>query len=426
MPTNPSLVCVQRLTAAALRLEEDVDPGPLPGSEGARSFDGVQAADLVRAALRHRVTDVLHAQTEALGMAGHFGDGLVQWLAQDHAATARGVAVQLLELSRVLGAFEEAGIEVLSLKGPALAMQSAGSSAARGYGDLDLFVAPASVEAARAVLLDQGWAPRTFGSAPPGTWAWRHLLRTFNEIAFDGRASSVDLHWRLDPTPGALPDFADAWSRRDLVEVGGLLGDPITVPTLSPRDAFVHSCWHAAKDEWKWLRSLVDVHRLARQPAVWADWPDTRGGFATRPVRNTLAVTDHLLGLPAAVPDDLRGPGRTGRVIRRAESRQLHEPRAAHPLPGGPERARPPPPPGRRTPAERRRTGVVGGRDPRPVRGRHRGPGRLDRGTQARAEAGRLAAVPVRPLGLATSAYAGKGGVDGGSASSVPSKEALT
>jgi hypothetical protein len=293
---------------------------------------GVPAADLIGAALRHRVTEVLHAHAEALGLAETFGGTLVEWLAQDHGTTARGVAVQLLELDRVLAALDQRGVPVLVVKGPALAVQSAGSSVARGYGDIDLFVAPTSVEDARAVLLEQGWEPRTFGSAPPGTWAWRHLLRTFNEIAFDGRASSVDLHWRLDPTPGALPDFADAWSRRELVPVDGLPG-MVAIPTLGPHDAFVHSCWHAAKDEWRWLRSLVDVHRLARQHAVWAGWTGPRSDLATRPVRNTLAVTEGLLGLPAAVPEEFRTHRRTGLQVRRARSRQVHEPRPDHPMP---------------------------------------------------------------------------------------------
>jgi hypothetical protein len=338
--TAASAQCVQRLTAAALRLEAGEDPGRLLGPGGPARSTGVPAADLARAALRHRVTGVLHAHAEDLGLALAFGDGLVEWLEQDHATTARGVAVQLLELGRALSALEERGIPVLALKGPALAVQTAGSVLARGYGDLDLFVAPGSVEAARAVLLEQGWHPRTFGSAPPGTWAWRHLLRTFNEIAFDGRASSVDLHWRLDPTPGALPHFADAWARRDLVPVDGLPGPagtptpvPTLVPALGPRDAFVHSCWHAAKDEWKWLRSLVDVHRLARRPEVWADWTEVRSDLDTRPVRNTLAVTEHLLGLPAAVPEELRTQRPSASLVHRADAWQLRDPRSGHPLP---------------------------------------------------------------------------------------------
>jgi hypothetical protein len=324
-PTHAAIACVQQLAAAALRLEAGEELGPVadPGRRG--PFVGVSGDDLVAAAVRHRVTDLLHGQAPGLGLEGTFGEATVARLAGAHADVVRRVAVQLLEARRVLEVLDGRGVPALVLKGPALAVQTAGTSTARGFGDIDIFVAPSSVELAFRVLAEHGWAPRTFGSASPGTWAWRHLVRTFNEIAFDGRASSVDLHWRLDPSPGALPDFDEAWARRDLVPVDGV----VTLPTLSPADAFEHSCWHAAKDEWRWLRSLVDVHRLARQPAVW----EARTGPARGPVRNTLAVTDHFLGLPSAVPQHLRPAGSRNRAVRRAESRQRQEPSARHPFP---------------------------------------------------------------------------------------------
>src|SRR3954471_5904401 len=131
---------------------------------------GLPPRELVEAAVRHRVTGVLHAQSEALDLGGRFGSDVVTWLRQAHEADARGVAVQALELHRILGAFAEQGLRALVIKGPALAVQSAGDAEARGVGDLDLFVAPASVELAREVLVAQGWQPRTFGSATPGSW----------------------------------------------------------------------------------------------------------------------------------------------------------------------------------------------------------------------------------------------------------------
>jgi hypothetical protein len=319
-PTPAAITCVQQLTAAAMRLEAGEEPGA--GRDG---LAAIGREDLVAAAVRHRVTDLLHAHAEGLALEASFGEATVTWLAEAHAEVVRRVAVQLLEARRVLEALGDRGVPALLLKGPALAVQTAGSSSARGYGDVDLFVSPESAELAFEVLSQHGWEPRTFGSASPGTWAWRHLVRTFNEIAFDGRASSVDLHWRLDPSPGALPDFAEAWARRDLVA----LDDVLTVPTLSPADAFEHSCWHAAKDEWRWLRSLVDVHRLARQPVVWA----AADRKLSAPVRNTLAVTEHFLGLPAAVPPSLRPPRHPSRSVHRAETRQWREPSARHPFP---------------------------------------------------------------------------------------------
>jgi hypothetical protein len=286
----------------------------------------VEPHDLLSAAVRHRVTGILHARAAELDLRGRFGPEVVAWLARVHDAESRGVCVQALELQRILAAFANAGVRALVLKGPALAVQTAGYADARGVGDLDLFVAPESVEVAREVLAAEGWLPRTFGSATPGSWAWRHVLRTFNEITFDGRASTVDLHWRLDPTPGALPDFAECWERRALVR----LNDTVEVPTLSLRDAFVHSCWHAAKDEWRWLRSVVDVHRLARMPGTWVRWEE----FAGWHVRQTIAVTDDLVGLPAAVPAELRRLAAQERsAVRRARSRQAGPPVARRPFP---------------------------------------------------------------------------------------------
>ena len=74
---------------------------------------------------------------------------------------------------------------------------------------------------------------------------------------------------------------------------------------------------HAAKDDWKWVRSVVDAHRLSRQID-----PFTR----LRSVDlSTLAVADATIGLPpsrptnswsAPVPQGPGGPDRDGRAGR--------------------------------------------------------------------------------------------------------------
>ena len=39
----------------------------------------------------------------------------------------------------------------------------------------------------------------------------------------------------------------------------------IRPPPCRAYDALAHSAGHAAKDRWRWLRSLLDVHVLASQ-----------------------------------------------------------------------------------------------------------------------------------------------------------------
>jgi hypothetical protein len=322
-PTRAAVERVQALARAALALEAGATGGPPTGVH-------VDPDDLVAAAVRHRVVDLLFARRDGLALAAELGSDHLAALGAVHAETRRKVALQLLELARLLDLFARAEIPVLVLKGPALAIQSAGDAAARGYGDIDLFVAPGSVEASHLLLAEHGWEPRRFGSAAPGSWAWRHLISTFNEVAFDGRSSTVDLHWRLDPNPDVLPDFDESWANRVEVDTG-----VVRVPTLDPATAFRHTCQHAAKDDWRWLRSVVDVHRLARLPEVRAL---LTGGGARSPgsehVAASLAVADRLIGLPADLPTTVVAHARSHRSqVRRAVRMQSRAAQAERPMP---------------------------------------------------------------------------------------------
>ncbi len=101
-----------------------------------------------------------------------------------------------------------------------------------------------------------------------------------------------------------------------------------TVQTLGPRDALAHTCHHAARDDWRWIRSLVDVHRLARHPEAW-DGPLSTVSLST------LRVTEAMLGLPTTTPPDVRDDVRRAprRLVRRAVSAQDRKVLAAYPFP---------------------------------------------------------------------------------------------
>jgi hypothetical protein len=254
------------------------------------------------------VLDLLHAAAPRLALP----DPLAGRLAELAGAGRRRVHVQLLELHRVDDVLADAGVPHLFFKGPALAALTTGDAAGRGPGDLDVLVPPALAGRAHAALGTAGWLPRP-GAPEPGTWAWRWLDRIYGAQALAGGAVGLDLHWRLDATLDGLPDFAALWERRAVVDLGGR-----RVPTLAARDALAHSCLHAAKDEWRWVRSLVDVHRLARS-ADLVERPPARLEVTT------LAVTEAVVGLPAGLPGAVRA--RVARVDDRAVARAL---RAQH------------------------------------------------------------------------------------------------
>jgi hypothetical protein len=308
---------VRAWVRGALRLESGRGWTPEPALE--------PLPELLEAVRRHRVAELVGAHAVALGVP----EALAEQVALLRAANRRALAVQVLETGRVHRLLGEAGLDTLVLKGSALAVQSAGDPTVRGAGDVDLLVAPDRVRVAHELLQDHGWVLRPGSEVAPGTWAWEHVMRSFNAFTYDGPGSTVDLHWRLDPTLDALPSFDEVWERREEVDLGG-----VVVPTLGRQDVLAHTCLHAAKDSWRWMRNLVDVHRLAARPETWA--VDRHEQGLRRLEVTTLAVTRFVVGLPPAVPADVlvlldRVPAS---VLVRALAAQERPVYATFPFPG--------------------------------------------------------------------------------------------
>jgi hypothetical protein len=300
----------------ALRLEDGLSWTPESGDE---SFE-----DLIEALRRHRVAELVGSQAAGLGVP----EVLVSPIEAIRAASRRAMMLQVLETDRLQGLFAGAGIRCMAIKGPALAVQTTGDPAARGSGDVDLLIDLQDVETAHRLLLANGWRIRPGYQVEPGTWAWDHVLRAFNALTYDGPGSAVDLHWRLDPTFDALPTFAEAWERRVRVDLGG----GVQVQTLCHADLLAHTSLHNAKDSWRWMRGLVDLHRLAADPRTW----DRQGQPLRKLELRSLAVTRSLVGLPPNVPqpvlDQLDRVRAT--VLHRAQVAQDRPVAAEYPFPG--------------------------------------------------------------------------------------------
>lgn len=281
--------------------------------------------DLMEAIRRHRVAELLGSQAAGLELPAD----LIEPITALRSVSRRALMVQVLETGRLQTTLAAAGIASMVIKGPALAVQTAGDPTARGSGDIDLLVAPERVEDAHRVLLSSGWTLRPEYDVQPGTWAWRHVLSAFNAFTYDGPGSSVDLHWRLDPTLDALPTFDEVWDRRVQVDLGG-----VSVSTLCHGDLLAHTSLHTAKDSWRWMRSLVDVHRLAANPLTWEQ--SDHGARLRRLELSTLAVTRFIVGLPADVPAEVlaRLDRVPASVLTRAVDAQDRPTAAENPFPG--------------------------------------------------------------------------------------------
>lgn len=297
---NTALDVLCQMVSSALEAEEGRAIAPVPVGD-------VPVRDLLDAVRRHRVPELLRSRAGELGLPAEVVrvlDAMVEGSRQRH-------LVHTFETVRAWRLLDAAGIEAVVFKGIPLSVLTTGRPDARGAGDVDLLVRPDAVAAAHRLLAAAGWALHEQGRIEPGMWAWRHVQRWGHTLTYLGAGADVDLHWRLDAMPGAQPDTHDLLARRTTVEVGGT-----PIPTLAPADAFRHLAGH--REGWIWLRTLVDLRRLARDPAVFAH-------ELPAPALTSLAAARATVGLPDTVPDGvLAGLDRVPDVAL-ARARAHHE-----------------------------------------------------------------------------------------------------
>ena len=173
------------------------------------------------------------------------------------ARIARQNLVLTAESLRLAARLEEAGIVHLFVKGIALGALVYGSVGPKMGWDIDLLVAPASVEAAAAVLEAAGY--RLTLPARPGA---RERLRQFHQywkesVWTTAGGLTVELHTRLSDNDMLLKGIgAESPSQGVEVTKGRFLA------TLAPDELFTYLCVHGASSAWFRLKWIADVAAL--------------------------------------------------------------------------------------------------------------------------------------------------------------------
>ena len=195
-------------------------------------------------------------------------------------------------LVQLVIAFEQAGIPVVSLKGPALSQQLYGDPGRRDSLDIDLLVPVARIEDAVAVLRANGYQLES-----ELDWMGvRQLAARRSDLTFRSESGTgVDLHWAVSPAdyPSTIPE-SRLWSSLTSVPIAGR-----QVPVLSSECLLVYLCIHGTRHCWTKLRWLSDVSMLlARNPEI--DWKTVDAiaseSRASRALALGLALAHDLLG----------------------------------------------------------------------------------------------------------------------------------
>lgn len=156
-----------------------------------------------------------------------------------------------LETARLSGMLEDAGVQVIVVKGAATALSAFGQHGCREALDIDLLVPPDQVGTARRVLEGCGYRARSAPRAHEKDLALHHPETRM----------IVELHWRLFQNPRVLADAAHSHRRADL-----LPGRSVAV--LDPTVEALYLCCHGGEHGWERLKWLADIAALIRSGQI--------------------------------------------------------------------------------------------------------------------------------------------------------------
>lgn len=222
---------------------------------------------------------------------------------------------QAAQAVRIGAAFDTAGIDWLTFKGPTLAVLAYGNVAAKSARDLDLLVPPERIRDCCAIMRDLGYAPaEASAGSDPALWdrlfkdiAWRH--------ARDG--TLVELHTRLFDTPDLLPGIG-LESPREAVSIG----PGAALPTLARPELIVYLAVHGARTSWhrlKWIADLAALVTRTEPETIHAARARASAAGVSDIVDSALLLIEGLFATPFPPQNgSRRAAGRSRRLVGRA------------------------------------------------------------------------------------------------------------
>ena len=190
---------------------------------------------------------------------------------------------RLKALAELSGAFADAGIRMISMKGPMLAIELYGDPSLRTSRDLDVMVAECDLERSGAVLRQLGY--RLEGGPFRQTPLRKKYLKLIelekHEIYQKGEIC-VELHWKSNFQTER--SFAQLWEER---EEQLLMGRPIAV--MGQEERYSALIIHAAEHGFLRLRWLLDLYELQKKPQF--SWEKTHRRMCDQGVGELLLET---------------------------------------------------------------------------------------------------------------------------------------
>ena len=181
------------------------------------------------------------------------------------------------ELSRILGKFAEKSIDMMVLKGAALANLVFPDIGLRVYNDIDILVKKEDLQAIETLIPDLGYI------STKDSIKQKHYREKHYHLApyiHQEKNIILEVHWNVTKR---FPLNIDSWWQRS--RIAKIAGCPVRV--LSPNDLFLHLCIHISNHGFRkiHLRDLCDIYEMIKCHGEEIKWARFRKEIEHYPIR---------------------------------------------------------------------------------------------------------------------------------------------
>lgn len=248
---------------------------------------------------------------------------VLQDLAMAYLIASAQNALRFSDLREALTALRTAGIEVIALKGAALAETVYPNRSARPMSDVDILVRRENLAGARDILLSMGYISSSPLTAEAQTQISHHI-----QPLVSPRRTIVEVHWTLArPDRPFKPDLDGLWQRSRPTAIAD-----VPARVLGAEDTLVYLSLQAAEDRFvRALKYLCDIAQVVDRYHDELNWravtERARSWRARHSVYLALRLSRELLR--AEVPDEtldtLKPAAFDVTLLSWATDRLLHE-----------------------------------------------------------------------------------------------------
>jgi len=268
----------------------------------------------------HGVAPLIYRSFQKSGITNLLTSSAGQTLRSFYYGNAARNALLFAELHRMLMELRELNIDIIALKGAAMAETVYSHKALRPMADIDLLVRNPSLPVVERLLVQKGYRPDRNNEG----WQEHHYhLGFFKDVC--STKIHFEIHWNIDyPNTLFKIDIEGMWERTIRAKVAG-----VEVLVLSPEDLLLHLCQHACKHKLNGIRPLCDIRETIGYYEQRIDWgaigPRSAEWRIKPQVYLTLRLAKELLSadVPNSVLDAMEPPGFDDGLLDAARERVL-------------------------------------------------------------------------------------------------------